>query len=70
MCRVAMSDKHDPGVAAASKKAVEAYQADYLASRFRISPSDALELVRRIGVNRGVLLKYLEQRRKERGSST
>lgn len=65
-----MSDKQDPAVAAASKKAVEAYQASYLVSKFELSGSEALALVQRIGVNRGALLKYLEQRKKERGSST
>jgi hypothetical protein len=70
MCRVAMSDKHDPAVAAASKRAVEAYQASYLAAKFELPRSEALALVQRIGVNRGVLLKHLEQRKKERGSST
>ena len=65
-----MRDKHDPAVAAASRKAVVAYQANYLATKFELSRSEALALVQRIGVNRGVLLKHLEQRKKERGSST
>src|SRR5689334_20369483 len=66
MCRVAMSDKHDPVAAAASKRAVEAYQASYLASKFELSRSEALALVQRIGVNRGVLLKHLGEKKKER----
>ena len=61
-----MSDKRDPGVAAVSKNAVEAYQAGYLVLKFDLSSSEALALVQRVGINRGVLPKHLEQRKKER----
>jgi hypothetical protein len=61
-----MSDKHDPRVAAASRKAVVEYQAGYLAATFNMPHSEALALVRRFGANRGVLLEHLEQGKKER----